>query len=1251
MKTNSLKFILFFNLSLAILHAQYVNREFQEASGTPSFVSTFTTYGGYYGRIISSTLGGKIIIGHVNSSGQGENAFIKRISEDGQILFTKEFNTVGTSNNEYATDVIENPNNGDIYLSIVTDNGGLTNYDAVLMRYDANGAPLDSAVYSGSSGLNDVPTAIKLNPISGNIIVAISNENTGKSYDYLAAEYSTSLAYIQESPAYDFAGSNLPDVPIGIEFDAGGNIILLGASATGTNDWDYTCVMYDVSTLSFIVDDRVNMPGFGFDQPAAFCKDPITGDIFITGRSSSNGINYDIRTVRIAANLSGIIWNVTHDENGLEDAATSMVLDTNGNVLVGGYITNSIGKKEMFWRKYNPTNGATIWTMKQAGERPSADAYVKSMATNTSNNSIYFVAAQKGKSGFDEALTGKIDNNGKDKWQRAINNATTHVIPSDIITENKSTYVISVVDGSADLYQTTGYEEMQRDTNTATYGSSKYLKNQLIVRFLPESLDSNAIDNLTGSSIREFADLSYYMKPTAYSQVTTALEVACGGNCDIKAAKIFPGMSTTFTSAVSRMDETIPMANFWTALLLFMPEQVDLSVANNAFNDLKNVVAYSHPNYMATLFGSANDSLFHQQHALNSSTLYPNAGINIDDAWKIMPMGGKSFVRLGVYDTGVDWEHKDFGYDGIDTSKSKIVDGWDFDYKKHVKKQANGEDRNGHGSAVMGLIGAIRNNTIGISGIAGSNDSIKSKGLSLYSYRLFDGNGSDFYGGFAPLDYIAHAMLYTSLSPTQQVAHYAYVNEYCHEMNIQNHSWGLYTPPADTGRFNIRNQSINLISEALHKINRLKVTAVAARGHAAGTATSYPYNPTGTVSSFPANNDDDWVISVTGTGTDGKFAHDGLVAPFTNSVNAEYTCAWGGDIDIAAPSSSLLNVSLVSKKPFTPYNSKYLKFGYSSSAAPQVAAAVGLMMSHLNDSANRSSYVNMAPEDCESILQLSATDTDSVGYDRLTGYGRLNVGRAMKLIQKDYHKLLHFGTNWRFSYNIVKTLISSNDTIRTTEGVERGVAPKIWLHQGKYRVNTYEITSTVFHPISNQDTIIAYWPRSSSSMTWPLHVNKKLLPREKTKILSLNQFGAVLRGYVYQVWDSLGNYKGWWPVDTSYAMSGLGSPGYFAEYSVLTRNYGNPLGLKENSGANNLVNLFPNPTSGIQTLEIKTKVGSTLTIEIYDIMGRKVKEVFNGKTNAQLTQIENDVSDLVNSMYIYNIKLDGQFLNQKFIKH
>ena len=333
------------------LKSQYVNREFQVSSGHPNFNPSINIYGGFYSKTINSINGGVIVVGHTSSNSQGENLFIKRVDEDGTILFTKEFNTNGTSDNEYATDVFEDPSNGDIFVSGITDNSGTTNFDGILLSYGSNGAIKDSAVYSGSSGLNDIITSIKMSPVTGNIYIAISNENSGNSYDYVVAEYQTNLMLLNQSSPYDFAASGLPDVPFDMTFDSGGNIILIGASANSVADWDYTSVSFSVNTLAFMHDDRVNVPGFGFDQPAAFCKEASTGDIYITGRSSSNGVNYDLRTVKIAGNLSGIVWNVSYDANGSEDAGTSITLDNNGDVIVGGFITNSQGKKEMFWRK------------------------------------------------------------------------------------------------------------------------------------------------------------------------------------------------------------------------------------------------------------------------------------------------------------------------------------------------------------------------------------------------------------------------------------------------------------------------------------------------------------------------------------------------------------------------------------------------------------------------------------------------------------------------------------------------------------------------------------------------------------------------------------------------------------------------------------------------------------------------------------------------------------------------------------
>ena len=186
-----------------------------------------------------------------------------------------------------------------------------------------------------------------------------------------------------------------------------------------------------------------------------------------------------------------------------------------------------------------------------------------------------------------------------------------------------------------------------------------------------------------------------------------------------------------------------------------------------------------------------------------------------------------------------------------------------------------------------------------------------------------------------------------------------------------------------------------------------------------------------------------------------------------------------------------------------------------------VAGAVALMMSHINDSAWV--YKKMAPEDCEAILQLSAIDTDTSGWDQLTGHGRLNIGKAMKLIQKPWHTLYHFGQSPQSqSTNLVtKTLYSASNTITITEAVQRPVTNQ-WLQKGKYIVKTYEITTVVNHNIFSQDTIIAYWPRSSSSVTWPLFNNGKLVPHEKTKITALNMTSATLKGYIYQVKDSTG---------------------------------------------------------------------------------------------------------------------------------
>lgn len=109
-----------------------------------------------------------------------------------------------------------------------------------------------------------------------------------------------------------------------------------------------------------------------------------------------------------------------------------------------------------------------------------------------------------------------------------------------------------------------------------------------------------------------------------------------------------------------------------------------------------NAVKQATPNYIGEFGGTANDYYFSSQWGLSCEF-----GINIDPAWDISE--GSYNVRVGVVDSGV-YEHLDL--------KANLVSGWNF-----VDNNSNTEDRHGHGTHVAGIIGAVGDNNIGISGI------------------------------------------------------------------------------------------------------------------------------------------------------------------------------------------------------------------------------------------------------------------------------------------------------------------------------------------------------------------------------------------------------------------------------------------------------------------------------------------------------------------------------------------------------
>lgn len=1191
----------------AVLSAQYhVNQEYRTAGGSPG-ITTFTNPTGIgWTESITDGSGNIITTGHTNVSGQGENMYIKKVTGTGSISFQTNINTSGT-NNEYGIGLTKDASNN-YYVVGTTDNGGTTNYDMMLWKFNSSGALQFSLAIPGVSGMNDVGTGIFLDA-SGNILVCGTSEVGIGDYDYVLYKYSgTGVAQWLSAGTYDYAG--LIDVPMGITVD-GSVISVLGSSASSLVKSDIAVARFNTSNGNYLSDTRTAISNVGYDQVYAFKKDA-NQNIYVVGKCSANGINYDMEIAKITSAYA-IAWTQTVDVAGGEDIATAVDIDGGGDVIVAGYTTRTDGIKQMSFYKYSNA-GSPIWEHHQASMNSTGDSYVAAIGLNA-DKAIFFIGGQTGSSGYAEAVTGRLSSNKELEWMKALKGTGFDINPAGINVLGNDIFLTVVNTDSPAAYETIKFSQLKRDSTRTYYnGKAAYKTKELIVRFLPSALNTAAIDNQVGTKITEFGSLSDFMTTPGYNAFTAALGTLCaGGHCDLKAIKIFDLLPTTYTSTTSRLGHTVAVPDFWATLLVVLPNSISVPQANAAWATIPSVVAYAHPNALGDFYSPPNDSAYASQKSLYPSVSYPNAHINVEEAWDIIPDGGRSFIKGGVFDTGCDWKHPDFSYDGLSDASSKLK-GWNFGTNSDLKSN-NGQDGNSHGTAICGIIGATRNNTIGVAGIAGGNDvtgaDSTARGISLYSLRI-----SDLTFLSPIIDYIAKSIVIASMDTSSL--------PYAYGLNFMSNSWGFTPgwPNADT--------NLTLLSEAVHFANRVNVTYLAARGNFGNANTVWP-----------ANLDDDWVLSVGGTGTDGNWAHTTNLPSMP--ANSDLSISYGKNLDLAAPSATALLLSTSYRQQF--FNpAPYKFFGGSSGATPHVSGVVGLLMSYCNNPNNPTDYHNLAPEDCEFILQRAATDdTVTPGYDTLIGWGRLNAGAALRLVEKPFRYVYHFGTNSASSYSKSKTLYSSSDTVNLTERYQNDAGT--WFAPGQYIVRTYEMGANVAQTLPFVfDSIMYFWTRPSSSTVLNLFTgltNKQLIPHEKVAFTANASGYSSLRGYIYKVSDLAGNPLGWWPHDTTAANCNF-------EYSVLVKTKN--VGINDQKKQQITAKVFPNPSSGMQTLLIESEKQENLMISIYDIMGRKIRTVYTGKSNPGETVINTDISTLANSLYIYNIQLGEKRENIRFIK-
>jgi len=1143
----------------------YVNKDWEYIGGIP----------GQYDYIQSRLHpnGKLILVGNNSTSGQTD-ILVTALNIDGSVAW-QQTNSGANGQNDYGTDLAID-NTGNIIVCGAVHNG--SNVDYRTLKYSSDGSLIWTKQYNGTGNGDDVPVAIRVDA-NNNIYVTGTSTGNGTLTDYATLKYDQS-GNVLWTTRYNY--NNLPEVATSLEIDNSGNIFVAGASASSYVNSDFCIVKYNSSGTQISV-RRHATTGNGYDLPSEMTIGS-NGNIYIVGTSEA-GNNKNVKLLALTNTLT-VIWAQYIDQFGRDDEGYSIALTPSNNLVITGYSEKTNGGTNLIVAKYSLT-GSQLWLKNKTALIDNEIA--KGRRVKANNNGKIFVSGECFTGNSRDFITQSYNDNGNLIWERTYDYSNETEKASQLIVSNDDVIITGTTnDGTTDKTASLKYSSFEKNQSFIydSSGNPVRYENEILVRFKSSVIINTAFDN---------KDMTYgYLYEFLTPQAVELLTKNVGYNVSkLSCYKVHPKMTSADTVSLTRSGRLIKITPHFATLGIILPSGSNDSVSLSGFKASYNVVDVAEYNNIFYLTANANDPEYTNGNSasLISTITIPDANINIEPAWDIT--SGMPNIKVGVFDTGINWEHLDFGNGTL--SGSKITGGYDY-YNSTPISSSSSPDYFGHGTAVAGIIGAIRNNSFGIAGVAGGDYMNSITGISLHDMKISQGNiqECDPATFFINENDIQNAII--------EGAVYNPYTGYGFGQHIQNHSWRTNFPAL-------------LIKDAFITAYDNEVVMSVASGNG---EYSYPCD----VVSFPATFKDRMLMKVGANDETGEKA---------------YFSECGYNIDFIAPGVNDLYTSLDKSGSGLV---DYFNYGPScppvaidgtSFAAPHAAGVAGLLWSYISNTSGLS-CISLYPEDIEYLMQRYATDITSspatIGYDDETGYGRINAGQTLLGIRFPDYQILHITfTTSASAANLVglheRTCIENNF---------------MGLGSGSYYVNRYQITASNSHSIPTEYHIIDGWGVGSASNTYEVIssssincnglLNQYYMPDAHNSILSsISNSNATLTGYIYEILDNSFNTIAWYPFDLTGVVE--------FTYSLYLEN--NNVGVDEVIRQSSFYYYFyPNPANDIINVYTNKKENCSASIAIYDIYGRTY--FFQNKVNIfEDKPYRIDVSSLSNGVYYLNI--------------
>jgi uncharacterized delta-60 repeat protein len=323
--------------------------------------------------------------------------------------------TYGGTGNDVANSVVQTSDGGYIVAGYTNSFGGVSSYDAWIVKLNATGGIVWQKTYGGKN--SEIAHSIQQTSDGGYIVAGSTTSFGAGGVDAWIFRLNSTGGIIWQKT---YGGTGTPDLANSIQQTSDGGFIVAGTTTPFGNSSDLWVLKPNSNGG---VSWQKTFGGAADDYGSSVRQTP-DGGYAVAGYTYSFGAGLsDAWVLKLRAN-GGLQWQRTYGGSNY-DFASSIASTTSGTLVVAGYTSSfGAGSEDGWVLNVNATNGRLIWQKTYGG---SGDDQFRSIEQTSDGG--YIVAGETNSFGAGEADVWllKLGSNGNTVWQSTYGGAVADI--------------------------------------------------------------------------------------------------------------------------------------------------------------------------------------------------------------------------------------------------------------------------------------------------------------------------------------------------------------------------------------------------------------------------------------------------------------------------------------------------------------------------------------------------------------------------------------------------------------------------------------------------------------------------------------------------------------------------------------------------------------------------------------------------------------------------------------------------------